>query len=82
MFFDYIERIHSPTRARRTEQPEIDELALIKPSVEKGTNPTKRNTDRLNLRLFGPSSGVPTSKRKPRSSHLSHLQHLLQLAVT
>jgi putative transposase len=34
--FDYIERFHNPRRARRTEQREMDELALIKPSVKKG----------------------------------------------
>ena len=34
--FDYIERFHNPRRARRTRQREMDELALIKPSVEKG----------------------------------------------
>jgi putative transposase len=34
--FDYIERFHNPRRARRTEQREREEVALIKPSVKKG----------------------------------------------
>jgi putative transposase len=34
--FDYIERFHNPRRARRAEQRKIDEVALIKLSVEKG----------------------------------------------
>jgi putative transposase len=34
--FDYIERFHNPRRARRTAQRKNGEIALIKPSVEKG----------------------------------------------
>lgn len=34
--FDYIERFHNPRRARRADQREKDEVALIKLSVKKG----------------------------------------------